>query len=93
VAAFLIYSFLPASKNMVGVYLKWKNRTEYILEQKAQGNLDIVVKAPIPVHDKHVALYGIADIDINKKEGWLNRSIARYFGVNSIDGIENDDPW
>jgi hypothetical protein len=78
---------------MVGVYLKWKSRAEYILEQKARGNLDIVVKAPIPVHDRHVALYGIADVDIGKKDGWLNVSIARYFGVNSIDGVENDDPW
>jgi hypothetical protein len=93
VAVFLLYSFLPASKNIVGVYLKWKSRTEYILEQKSRGNLDIVVKAPIPVHDKHVALYGIADVDINKRDVWLNVSIARYFGVNSIDGVENNDPW
>jgi hypothetical protein len=92
-AVFMIYSFLPASKNMAGVYLKWKSRTEYILGQKAQGNLDITIKAPIPVHDKHVALYGIADVDINKSDGWLNRSIAQYFGVRSIDGVENDDPW
>jgi hypothetical protein len=78
---------------MVGVYLKWKSRTEYILEQKSRGNLDIIVKAPIPVHDKHVALYDIVDVDINKRDGWLNVSIARYFGVNSIDGVENNEPW
>jgi hypothetical protein len=90
---FLAYSFLPAGKNIVGVYLKWKQRSEHILAQKAQGNLDIVVKAPIPVHDKHVALYGLRDVFINDPAEEWNVSIARYFSVNSIDGVENNDPW
>lgn len=86
------FSALKAGKNIMGIYLKWQNRIEYILAEKEKGNLDITVKAPIPARDRHAALYGLADI-LDDKNEWPNTAIAKYFGLHSIQGLDTDDPW
>jgi hypothetical protein len=91
-AAGISLSVLEAGKNIMGIYLKWQNRKEYILAEKEKGNLDIMVKAPIPARDRHAALYGLLDITDNKND-WPNTSIAAYFGLHSIQGLNTDDPW
>jgi hypothetical protein len=85
-------SMLEAGKNIMGVYLKWQSRVEYILAEKQKGNMDVEVKAPIPVYDRHVALYGLSDLLVDPTE-WPNRSMAEYFGLNSIKGVDNGEPW
>ncbi|MDR1389831.1 MAG: DUF6056 family protein [Treponema sp.] len=84
---FLSYSFLSAGKNIVGVYLKWQERTQYILSQKEQGIMDIEVKAPIPVSNKHTSLYGLSDV-MDEANAWPNTSIAQYFGIHSIKRLQ-----
>lgn len=86
------FSVLTAGKNIMGIYLKWQNRKEYILSEKEKGNLDITVKAPIPARDRHAALYGLADI-LDDKDLWPNTSVAQYFGLRSIQGLDTGDPW
>jgi hypothetical protein len=86
------FSVLTASKNIMGIYLKWQNRKEYILAEREKGNLDITVKAPIPARDRHTALYGLTDI-LDDKDEWPNTSIAEYFGLRSIRGLDTGDPW
>jgi hypothetical protein len=85
-------SALEAGKNIVGVYIKWQNRVEYITAEKDRGNLDVEVKAPIPVSNRHSALYGLTDL-LNDPAEWPNTSIAEYFGLNSIKGLYNDEQW
>ncbi|GHV86409.1 hypothetical protein AGMMS50230_20170 [Spirochaetia bacterium] len=62
------------------------------MTEKEKGNLDIVVKAPIPATDRHTALYGLEDI-AEERDGWTNTAIAEYYGIKSIKGLYNDDPW
>ncbi|GHV65447.1 hypothetical protein FACS1894199_06150 [Bacteroidia bacterium] len=76
----------------MGVYLRWKERTQYIVTQKAQGVVDIEVKAPIPAKNKHSALYGLYDMSGDATK-WPNTSIAEYFGIHSIKGIDSNEPW
>jgi len=77
------YTFLVGSKAIIGVYLRWYDRVEYILAEKEKGNLEIDVR-PIIAPDKHVALYGLSDLSDDKND-WPNTSIAGYFGIESIE--------
>lgn len=83
------FSFLNSSRNFYGVYMEWNNRVKYIEEEKAKGNFDIEVRAPIPVWDKHVAQYNLQDIKHDKDE-WPNPNIAKYYELSSIRRMNND---
>jgi hypothetical protein len=84
----LSVSFLDTSKKIIGVYLRWYDRIEYILTEKEKGNLEIEVN-PIEATEKHVASYGLSDI-LTDENDWPNTSIAFYFGLKSIKS--NDEP-
>jgi hypothetical protein len=85
----LANSFFDASIAVVGTYLKWYDRLEYILAEKEKGNLEIKVR-PIITTNKHVALYGLLDL-LEDNNDWPNTTIASYFGINSIK-INDKDP-
>jgi hypothetical protein len=84
------FSFLNSSRNIIGVYMEWNRRVKYIEGEKAKGNFDVEVRAPIPIWDKHVALYNLQDIKYDKDE-WPNSTIAEYFGLNSIKKTDSDN--
>jgi hypothetical protein len=84
----LSVSFLNASKKILGVYLRWYDRIEYIHAEKEKGNLEIEV-SPIKATDRHVALYGLDDV-ASYKNFYMNYYIVNYFGLKSIKG--NDEP-
>jgi hypothetical protein len=85
--AFFFSSILPASRNIMSVYLRMKQRSEYIYRKKSEGILDITVKSPIPVHDKHVSIDGLDDI------GTSNSEMVKYYGVQSLTGALYGDDW
>jgi hypothetical protein len=85
-------SILKASKNIMGIYIRWQNRIEYITAEKDRGNLDVEVKAPILATDRHAALYGLGDL-LDNPAKWPNTSIAEYFGLNSLKGLYNEEPF
>jgi len=84
----LCLSLMNSYKKIIGVYLRWYDRYEYILAEKEKGNLEIEV-TPIEITDFHVALYDLGDIS-SDKNNWVNASIASYFGLKSIKS--NDEP-
>jgi hypothetical protein len=85
--AFFFSSVLPASRNIMSVYLRMKRRTEYIYQKKSEGVLDITVKSPIPVHDRHVSIDGLDDI------GTSNAAMVKYYGINSLSGSLHGEDW
>jgi hypothetical protein len=85
--SFFFTSVLPASRNIMSVYLRMKQRTEYIYKKKSEGILDITVKSPIPVHNKHVSIDGLDDI------GTSNSAMVKYYGVHSLTGVLYNDDW
>lgn len=85
--AFFFSSVLPAARNIMSVYLRMKQRTEYIYRKKSEGVLDITVKSPIPVHDRHVSIDGLDDI------GTSNWAMVKYYGINSLSGSPHGEDW
>jgi hypothetical protein len=76
------FSFLIASQKVIGVYLRWYDRVEYIFAEKERGILEIETR-PILTYNKHIALHGLEDIHSDKNR-WPNLSIAEYYGLKSI---------
>jgi len=83
------FSILNSSRNFIGVYLEWNNRIKHIEAEKAKGNLDVELRAPIPVWDKHVASYGLQDLS-HDKNGWPNQDVAKYYGLSSVKKIDGE---
>lgn len=57
-------------------------KVEYVLREKAKGNLDIVVESNYP-KTRYAAPYGLEDISKDVKH-WTNTSFARYYGVETV---------
>lgn len=81
ILAFL-FNYRTAFKDTRKVNREWKDRINYIEEEKRKGNLDLIVKKIVPI-DRHVGLYLLNDLNKDTKI-WPNNSIARYFEINSI---------
>ncbi len=62
----------------------WDARDAYIMELKAQGQIDLL----IPQLD---GVYGIKEMDVEATH-WVNRCAAVYYDVNSIRAIPPDGP-
>ncbi|GHT91545.1 hypothetical protein FACS1894140_2330 [Spirochaetia bacterium] len=86
------FSFADAAKDILEIHTKWKHRIEYIESQKKKGNLDIEITEPIPTSTRLGNKYAARANDITTNANrWPNTSVARYFGINSIRGIDNGD--
>jgi hypothetical protein len=76
-------SYLVASRNIVGVYLKTQKRTQYIIEQKEKGILDIEITSAIPAGNEHSAFWGQEDLTVNP-DSWLNIQVAAFYEIKTI---------
>ncbi|MDR2599847.1 MAG: DUF6056 family protein [Oscillospiraceae bacterium] len=89
-AIMFITSFIDGADSIISTKIIWNNRNRYILEQKAQGNLHLMVdelpwgKSEI---DTRYSMYDMSD-DPNK---WINMVIAQYYGLESIIAIPRSD--
>lgn len=75
------------------IYVQTEEREKDILEQKAQGNLDVrakIISHRYPLRANHDALYGLSDISPDSTY-WINISIANYYGVKSVTGTADND--
>ncbi len=61
----------------------------YIYECKAQGIDDITLPIVKP-RTKYSALHGLKYLDTETADTWPNHSMARYYGVHSILGTEDN---
>jgi len=85
---FLADSLLDATRGIIGVYLRWYERIEYINSEISKNNFDLEVPL-IPARNKYNALYGLKDLKENKdKNVYSNSDIAKYFDLNSISRNE-----
>ena len=70
---------------MADVAVTWRKseaRVDYIEEQKAEGNLNVVV-SPITPKTAYNPLYGLEDIS-SDPDHWENTAVVKYFGLESI---------
>jgi hypothetical protein len=80
------YSFVHSWKGISEVYLKFKNRSEYILDQKSK-NIEVILVENIAAKESHCGLYGLEDVAGNA-DHWTNRGLSNYYGVCSIVGVK-----
>jgi hypothetical protein len=79
-------SLIYATRGVIGVYIRWHDRIEYIESEINSNNFDLEVPL-IPSRNKFNALYELSDLKESRSE-WPNTSIASYFGLNSISRNE-----
>ncbi len=90
-AGLFFITFVSMLDTMISSYeitVQTKEREHYILEQKAQGNMDIitpVITHKYPLRSHHDALTGLSDIQTDPSF-WINQVLADYYGVHSITG-------
>jgi len=58
----------------------WKEREDFLVEQKSKGEKDIVFEEHFDIYKKNFEFYDLAGFTDN----WLNHAYARYHGVNSV---------
>ena len=83
---FLSFSFLQAGRNIVGTYIRWYDFIVNIQTETKNGNY-IIEANPFAIPLKHNATYGIDDVFKNL-DYWLNVVASRYFGIESIIGVD-----
>ncbi len=66
-------------------YRNFTAQTESIEEQKAEGKTDVTIEVVTSEHE-HTPLYEIYTAS-DDPEFWLNKALAKYYGVNSVTGV------
>lgn len=74
--------FWEAREGVVDYLYQWRETLAIIEEQKAVGNLDVVVN-DIPPRNKFCAEWRLSYIH-DDPEFWTNRYIAKYYGLRTI---------
>lgn len=71
------------------IMVQTNERKQYILSEKAKGNLDIsmpIISHKYPLLAGHDALHGLSDITTDPNH-YANKAVCKYYGLNSITGI------
>ena len=73
-------------------YRRWNANIQIIQAEKAKGNLDVYVN-PITPKNRFCAAYKLDDIKPQRENThWLNKSIAQYYGLHTIQSVHVDSP-
>ena len=79
-AAWLTLADVPAYRQRATL---WDLREAYILRRINEGETDLVIP-------EFPGIYGIKESDV-RKDHWINKCAAKYYGVNSIRTIPMSD--
>ncbi|MBQ6265139.1 MAG: hypothetical protein IJK60_06790 [Clostridia bacterium] len=93
ICCFAAFSIIILGIGLFDVYrtnsLIRENR-QYILDCRNNGQYDVKIQDILP-KTKYSAIDGLKYIDTADCDSWPNDSMAKYYGVNSITGIQTDD--
>jgi hypothetical protein len=76
-------SLFSAGRHIFRMKQAFAERQHYILEEKAKGVTNIVVKGPILAPNRHMAIHGLEDV-WEDPTFWLNVETAKYYGIKTI---------
>ncbi|MEG0250069.1 MAG: DUF6056 family protein [Peptostreptococcus sp.] len=76
-------SYPEALKDSSEYYSRYNAREMIIKDNKNMGHIDEIQVPEITSDNPYTAAYGLEDCKYNK-EDWINVTIARYYGVNSV---------
>ena len=80
-----VNSLIEATKGIIGVYIRWYDRIEYIYSEKSKNNFNLKVPA-IHSKNKYNAFNGQSDLNVEIHDH-PNTVIAAYFGLESISEV------
>ena len=85
-----VFTYLDCGANMVRLYRDAKEREDYIAEQAALGENDIVVGKVRP--DFYNTYSAMKEMELDESPAfWTNVSMEEYFGVEKISAVEYED--
>lgn len=79
--------FIIGSYDITTTYKQCMYRNIIIEEEKSVGNVELELPV-ITVGTKYSAKYELKDLDTSTSDTWPNNAMAKYYGVESIIGIE-----
>lgn len=85
--------YLDTSIATFEILSQTKERENYILSEKAKGNLDITTQEiyhKYPLLSEHDGLHGLSDITTDPNH-FVNKAVCNYYGIDSIVAIPVDD--
>ncbi|MDR2599833.1 MAG: DUF6056 family protein [Oscillospiraceae bacterium] len=95
ISAFLVLAFIFTTTLITGAEsifmtkVAWDSRMRYIEQQKAIGNLNLIVEELPPAKNGIDARYSLSDLSDNPKY-WANMRFAELYGLESIIAIPRD---
>jgi hypothetical protein len=84
-----IVMYLDTNISTYEIRVQTKQREQYILSEKAKGNLDVsvpIISHKYPLLSGHDALHDLSDITTDPNY-FTNIAVCKYYGINSITGI------
>ena len=75
------------AKDIYETYSFTKANEEYLFQSAENGAKEVVLPMMVP-GTKYSALYDLRYLNANDPEDWPNNAMSRYYGINSIRGIE-----
>lgn len=76
-------SYFEALRDSSEYFSRYSAREMIIKDNKNMGHIDEIELPDITSDNPYTAAYGLEDCKYNK-EDWINVTIARYYGVNSV---------
>lgn len=83
---FMFFSYCENGANLVRILREVNEREEYILEQKEQGNLDLIVPELRPEFESKYSFMYMNDVD-EDPDYWGNWIYEIYYGLDNIVGV------
>ncbi|OOM78988.1 hypothetical protein CLPUN_17150 [Clostridium puniceum] len=84
-----IVMYLDTTISTYEIMVQTNQRKQYILNEKAKGNLDVsvpIISHKYPLLAGHDAMHGLSDITTDPNH-YANKAVCNYYGINSITGI------
>lgn len=86
----VFFSYCKNGANLVRIMREVNEREAYILEQKAQGNMNLTVPMLRPEFKTKYSFYHYNDVDGNP-EGWGCSLLREYYGLESVVGVPRSE--
>lgn len=86
----VFFSYCKNGANLVRIMREVSEREAYILEQKAQGNMNLTVPMLRPEFKTKYSFYHYNDVDADP-EGWGCSLLREYYGLESVVGVPRSE--
>ena len=86
-----LFDYMECGAQLMRVYRESEERFHYIEEQRASGNMDIMVPLLHPdFRNKYSDAYN-SDLSAEDSSYWINVAYAAYFHVDSISAVPREE--